>query len=327
VASNLISLNTYTKGTSNVKGDFLVSTNDPGTCYTGTAVTIDSSDSFIAETDPNRPLTDQGCGYTGNNDIPWWYPINSQWDGGSLYYNSNSQTGYSIYTTVIKNANSSSSSFSGNITQYNCGYTHAIFKASGRHYGQVWDTRGGVYQPVGFINSSITMGATLYTPNDYMTVNQGSSFGGNYNYGYNKNQGNLFATNVYGRLYCNYIIYPVYNSSAGGGSIVYDLNLSKPNNTTLYSGATWTGHGLVNVRNSAYNGHGVINQPAQMSYFNPTTYYSTYISMFLLPTGNYLPDIPLNNGTGSANAAAQVYIGMQEFFNNLRYTWQLVSLG
>jgi hypothetical protein len=331
VASNLISLNTYTKGNSNVKGDFLVSTNDPGTCYTGTNTITDSSDFFIPEDDPNRPLTDQGCGYTGNNDVPWWYPINSIWDGGSINYNNSNTTGYSILTNTIKNANSSSVNFSGKVTSYDCGYTHATFKATGRRYGQIWDTRNGVYQPVGFMNSSITMGATLYTPNDYMTVNQGSSFGGNYNFGYNKNQGNLLVKNVYGKLYCNFTAYPIYSAGAGGGVAIYDLTLNKADGTTLYSGGNWTGIGTFNMRNPAYNGQTIINQPAHMQYFNPGTYYNIYTYMFLLPVGagfngQCLPEVQLKNGN-SANYATGIWIQLSEFFNNLKYTWQLSSLG
>lgn len=50
MASNIITLNSYTRGASNVRGHFLLSTNDPNDCYTGGVITTENPDEFISET-------------------------------------------------------------------------------------------------------------------------------------------------------------------------------------------------------------------------------------------------------------------------------------
>jgi hypothetical protein len=49
VASNITILNSYNKGASNIRGEFLLSTDDPNDCYTGGTTTTTNSDEFISE--------------------------------------------------------------------------------------------------------------------------------------------------------------------------------------------------------------------------------------------------------------------------------------
>jgi hypothetical protein len=198
---------------------------------------------------------------------------------------------------------------------------------NGSYSGEISDIRGGVYQPVGYLECRINAGATFYTPNDYLTVSQGSSFGSSAPLGYSKNQGNLFMKGVYGSLYYKFTYYPIYNTIANGGVLIYDMNLSKADNTTLYSGGTWIGTGIANSNNTSPS-YNVINQLSvgmTNGFFTGTTYYGTYTNMMLMPVGGgfngqCLPTLTNNTGSVNYNTA---WASISDFFRNLKFTYNL----
>ena len=49
MANNITTLNSYTRGASNIRGSFLISTNDPNDCYTGGVTITENTDEFISE--------------------------------------------------------------------------------------------------------------------------------------------------------------------------------------------------------------------------------------------------------------------------------------
>lgn len=69
MASNITTLNSYTRGSSNIRGEFLLSTSDPNNCYTGGVTTTENPDEFISENifsgSGGGGITDcTGCGTT-----------------------------------------------------------------------------------------------------------------------------------------------------------------------------------------------------------------------------------------------------------------------
>ncbi|NBO98567.1 MAG: hypothetical protein EBU90_00295 [Proteobacteria bacterium] len=328
MASNIITLNSYTRGASNVRGDFLLSTNDPNDCYTGGTSTTTNPDQFIPESkNINAVTVDAGCGCV-NDYVKFWYPIYGALDGGAIYYSPSNTTGYSKVVSKVTNANTLTRSLEGTVTPYTCGYSHCNLNISGSFSGEISDIRNSVYQPVGYLDCRIDAGATFYTPNSYLTVSQGSSIGSSAPLGYSKNQGNLLMKGVYGTLYYKFIYYPIFNTNANGGVLVYDMTLGKSDDTTLYSGGTWTGTGIANSNNTAaaYNATNQLSVAMTNFFLNPTTYYSTYTNMILFPAGGgfngqCLPT--LTNTLGNVVNYSTAWAGISDFFRNLTYTYEL----
>jgi hypothetical protein len=330
MASNIDVLNFYNKGESIIRGSFPVSSNDQSACN-ALGISNPVQKVFIDESKSGGGTTnggvDKGCGCV-NDFVKFWYPIYSVYDGGMLYYSPSNTTGYSKLVSTVTNANALTRSLEGTVTPYTCGYSHCTLGITGSFSGEISDTRGGIYQPVGYLECRINAGATFYTPNDYLTVTQGYSFGGSAPLGYNKNQGNLFMKDVYGSLYYKFTYYPIYNTNANGGVLIYDMTLSKADNTTLYAGGTWSGTGIANSNNTSpsYNAINQISVGMTNSSFTPSTYYSTYTTMILFPVGGgfngqCLPT--LTSTTGSLVNYSVGWAGLQDFFRNLTYTYNL----
>jgi hypothetical protein len=329
VASNITTLNSYNKGASNIRGEFLLSTTDPNDCYTGGITTTTNSDEFISESDILTSSTvNAGCDCV-NDYVKFWYPIYGALDGGVIYYSPSNPTGYSKLVSKITNANSLTRSLEGIVTPYTCGYSHCDLNISGSFSGEISDIRGGIMQPVGYLDCSIDAGATFYTPNDYLTVSQGSSFGSSAPLGYSKNQGNLFLKNIYGRLNYKFIYYPIFNSNANGGVLSYDMTLSKAEDTTLFTGGTWSGIGIANSNNTSglYNAVNEVSTPMITTLFTPTTYFNTYVYMILYPTGagfnGYTLPALTSPTNQNVNFGIGAWAGLADFFRNTTYTYEL----
>ena len=188
MASNITILNSYNKGASNIRGEFLLSTADPNDCYTGGVTTTTNPDEFISE--------DIGGGGGGDNNCTdngyYFYPFA---DGTGKYYSKKTITnnGNTIYSNqVASTAKFSTKYFKeyNNITlQYGGLGLSSPYGQSGYFYTDTisynvekyqYYTTGNVLTNInwsGYLNINHTLLGGFYGVNDYYIDNWSMDLG------------------------------------------------------------------------------------------------------------------------------------------------------
>ena len=309
--SDVTAISQYTKGNSNIKGNFIISSNDPISCQTNQSV-LPPIANIIQELPVDMPIINtedtSRCGCDSRN-MTWFYPMDSDNYGNvSPFFNGGQPFGYKNAAVHVSNYHISSINLIGD-RKYssNCGFTHLTITGKQSKGFQVYDIRGGVYQPIANVTAIMSYTGTMYSPKANYVIGRGAS--------------NSYIKYANGNCILILDMFANYGDAGIAGTATWNMSLNYDENvnglTTFNNPPNWIGTFTQTVADhtSPYNLNSSVSTPIfynELDYFGSS--YGTISQAWFSP--NSTPNPP--TGYYLIARASSAY-----FFNDANFTFDL----